>query len=441
MSDAALLDRALEALDAVRAVERLRGAVAAPSVTGAEAAYADLITSDVEGATPMRFDRIDVEPGRPMLLGRWGGGSGRTLLLAGHLDTVRPAGWQECWGDDERADPHAAVVRDGAIWGIGVADLKGGICAVTSALEAIARAGLRPAGTVLTAWIPDEESGEPDLGRSAGMRELARRIEHGELAPDGAIYVEPTELAVYAAQIGFVIAELAVEGQSAYFGTPERGSDALRAMTAALEALWRIADRLRETPEHELLGRPVLVVHRADAGGPIALPGSASASLIRTVLPGESLDAAAKEIEAAVRAALPREVRVTFTYPAGRDHPLGGLAMEAALDADLIAKLADAVGAATGSRGRIAGAPYWSELSFLAELGIPGAYFAPGDIGLCHTPEEHIPLDQYLYGAESLCRLVAAYCGLEPDPAPSRVDRGVITQREETSHETSHETR
>ena len=432
MSDAALLDRALEALDADRAVKRLRAAVATPSVTGSEAAYADMLTADVESAMPMRLERSDVEPGRPMLVGRWGGGSGRTLLLAGHLDTVRPTGWRDRWGEDERADPHAAVVRDGAIWGVGVADLKGGICAVNSALEAIAHAGLRPAGTVMTAWIPDEESGEPGRGRSAGMRELTRRIESGELAaPDGAIYVEPTELAIYVAQIGFLIANLTIEGRSAYFGRPERGSDALRAAAAALEALWEVADRLRDGPEDKLLGRPVLVVHSADAGGPIAVPGSAALSLIRTVLPGESLDAAAREIEAAVRSAVPAGVGVTFSYPAGRDHPLGGLAVEASLDAELVAVLADAVGAATGSRGRRAVAPYWSELSFLAELGIPGAYFAPGDIGVCHTPEEHLSIDQYLRGAESICRLVEAYCGLEPDPAPGRIDRRVTTQQED----------
>jgi acetylornithine deacetylase len=176
----------------------------------------------------------------------------------------------------------------------------------------------------------------------------------------------------------------------------------------------------------------VLVVSKVAAGGPIAVPGSASASLIRTVLPGESLDAAAEEIEAAVRDALPSDVSVTFTYPAGRDHRLGGLPMDASLNAELIGMLTDAVGVATGSPGHLAGAPYWSELSFLAELGIPGAYFAPGDIGVCHTPCEHVPLDQYLRGTEALCRLVAAFCGLEPDPAPGRAEQGSITYREES---------
>jgi acetylornithine deacetylase len=98
----------------------------------------------------------------------------------------------------------------------------------------------------------------------------------------------------------------------------------------------------------------------------------------------------------------------------------------------LIAVLRDAAGAATGSPGRLAGAPYWSELSFLAELGIPGAYFAPGDIGVCHTPEEKLSLDQYLRGAEAYCRLVAAYCGLEPEPALDRADQRSITHREES---------
>ena len=223
----------------------------------------------------MRFDRTEVEPGRPILLGGWGGGSGRTLLS--------PATWTLCGsrvdgavGGRRAPDPYAAVERDGAVWGIGAADLKGGSARSTqrskqSRAPVCARRD-RPHGL-----DSDEESGEPGLGRAPGCASSTRRIKRGELDADGAIYVEPTELAVYAAQIGFLIAEFAVEGQSAYFGRPERGVDALRQWRRR-SSLWRIADRLPGGPEHELLGRPVLVVHSAEAGGPIAVPGSASAS-------------------------------------------------------------------------------------------------------------------------------------------------------------------
>ena len=56
--------------------------------------------------------------------------------------------------------------------------------------------------------------------------------------PDIAIYVEPTQLNIYAAQMGFLICEIAVTGRSAYFGVPELGVDALKASHAILSALF-----------------------------------------------------------------------------------------------------------------------------------------------------------------------------------------------------------
>ncbi|MBZ4138302.1 hypothetical protein JYG56_22900, partial [Escherichia fergusonii] len=55
-------------------------------------------------------------------------------------------------------------------------------------------------------------------------------------------------------------------------------------------------------------------------GGYIAVPDKCELSLIRKLLPGESLDRAAADIEAAVRGAIDDpEITVTFSYPAGRD--------------------------------------------------------------------------------------------------------------------------
>jgi acetylornithine deacetylase len=52
--------------------------------------------------------------------------------------------------------------------------------------------------------------------------------------PDFAVYVEPTRLNIYAAQMRFVICEISRIGRSAYFGVPELGLDAL----AVLSAVW-----------------------------------------------------------------------------------------------------------------------------------------------------------------------------------------------------------
>ena len=62
-------------------------------------------------------------------------------------------------------------------------------------------------------------------------------------------------------------------------------------------------------------------------------------------------------------------------------------------------------------RGRIKGAPFWSEASFLTARGIPTVYFAPGDISICHTAEEHVVIVEYLSSIAALAEFIDGYCG------------------------------
>lgn len=384
-------------------LEFLRRAIGTPSVTGNELAFARLVAAELE-ALGHEVHLEEVEPDRPIVWSiRRGSGGGRSLLLSGHLDTVRTEGWAERWAGTEREDPFAAAVVDGAIWGRGAGDLKAGIATAVEALRALRDAPLR--GDVVTAWVCDEESGEPGLGRSIGMRAVAERIAAGAIPrANFAIYTEPTRLDVYAAQIGFLIADVDVDGRSAYFGRPEEGVDALRAGHRVLTELWALADELQRRDAHRLVGPPRLLVTEARAGGYIAVPGSCHLSLIRSLVPGEDLDAAAAEIEAAIARA---GAATSVTYPAGRDHRLGGLPAETDPDDPGIRALL----AALDGRGRIAGAPFWAEMSFLNSLGIPTVYWAPGDIANCHTPEEHVLVEEFLDGVTTLTQFIAGHCG------------------------------
>lgn len=386
----------------------LRRAIGTPSVTGRELPFARLVAAELGavGADDVQLD--EVEPGRPIV---WsvtrGSGGGRSLLLSGHLDTVRTDGWAERWAGTERENPFAAAVVDGAVWGRGAGDLKGGIATAVEALRALA--GTRLRGDVVTAWVCDEESGEPGSGRSIGMQAVAARIAGGSIPrTDFAIYVEPTSLAVYTAQIGFLIADVEIHGRSAYFGRPEEGVDALRAGHRVLAELYALADELATRPAHPLAGPPRLLVTEARAGGYIAVPGSCRLSMIRSLVPGELLDDAAAEIEAAVARA---GADATVAYPAGRDHRVGGLPAETDPEDPGVRGLLDALGA----RGRIGGAPFWAEMSFLNSLGIPCVYWAPGDIANCHTSEEHVPVEEFLDAVSTLTQFIAGHCGTGAD--------------------------
>ncbi|WP_119390499.1 M20 family metallopeptidase [Taklimakanibacter lacteus] len=412
------LTRKLEAaLDRDAAIALLRGAIGCESITGQEANFVAYLKERLKALRLGTLDSADFLPGRPNIWGeRKGNGKGKRLLFIGHTDTVHVEGWREHWAGAERENPFGAAVVDGAIWGRGAGDLKAGISAALAALALLDKARIKLSGDVAFAFVGDEESGQPGSGVSAGIKDYVARIESGAVArPDFTIYVEPTRLAVYPAQIGFFIANVTFTGKSAYFGVPELGKDALRAAHAAMSALWRHSDEVAKRAEHKLIGRGFLLITSLTGGGYIAVPEKCELSLIRKLLPGESLDQAAAEIEAAVRGAVSDpDIRIDFAYPAGRDHRLGGTACEIDAQAPEVAMLAQSIGEAMAGRGAIEGAPFWSEQSFFVNrLQVPAVYCAPGDIRNCHTFEEHVEIAEYLAGIVGFASFMARYCGIE----------------------------
>ena len=415
----ALDNRLAAALDRDDALALLRGAVGCQSITGNEAGFAGFLAGEMRRRGVEDVRTADFLPGRPNVWGeRRGAGGGPRLLFVGHTDTVHVDGWRQHWQGTEREDPFAAPVVDGAVWGRGAGDLKAGIAASLAALGVLDRAGVRLAGDIGFAFVGDEESGQPGTGVSAGVRAYAARIAAGEVArPDFTVYVEPTRLAVYAAQMGFFIAEITVIGRSAYFGVPELGRDALKAAHSVLAALWAHSDAVNARAEHPLVGRGFLLVTGIEGGGFIAVPERCRLSLIRKLLPGESLDAAAQELEAAVRGAVADpEIRIEIAYPAGRDHRIGGTPTETDPALGPVRLLAAAAAEAMPGRGGIEGAPFWSEAPFFTALGVPAVYCAPGDIRNCHTFEEHVELDEYFAGVLAYARFIARYLRVAEQP-------------------------
>jgi acetylornithine deacetylase len=409
--DSSLVRRLETAFNLDEAVALLCRAIQTPSITGTEAAFADLLYGELERTSVEEIVKRDFLPGRPNVWGwRKGATQGPRILLIGHTDTVHVRGWTERWKGSEQENPFGGAAVNGELWGRGAADLKAGLCTAIMALRVLDRAKLPLSGDVVFAFIGDEESGEPDTGVSAGMKAFVTAIEAGEVPRPGiAIYVEPTELQIYAAQIGFFIAEITMTGRSAYFGTPEVGIDALKAAHNVLQGLWDHSRAIESSAEHPLLRRSFLLVTEITAGGYIAVPGECRIVLIRTLRPGEDLDEARLAMENVIEKAL-RETGVLFNikYPAGRDHPIGGTPYETNPRHRDIKRLSACLRAFAPGRGSIAGAPYWSEAPFLGtRLGIPTVYCAPGDIRICHTLEERVPIGEYRQAILAFAALLA----------------------------------
>ncbi|MEP3277531.1 MAG: M20/M25/M40 family metallo-hydrolase [Stappiaceae bacterium] len=396
----------------------LREAIGHESVTGNEAGFANFLARTMAEMN-LQTGSDEFLPGRPNV---WGARQGREdaphLMFVGHTDTVHVRGWAENWMDDARQDPFAAPEIDGEIWGRGACDLKGGICAALAAFRLLNTAGIALDGSVTFAFIGDEESGEPGTGVSAGAKKLVEDVNAGDIAkPDFAVYVEPTKLDVYTAQIGFFIAEISITGKSAYFGTPEKGVDALKIGHNVLSAIWRHEEVLLRGPSHDLVGPSGILVTEIKGGGYIAVPGDCTLSVIRKLRPEESLDTAVAQFEAAIGdVANPTGAGIDIKYTAGRDHPCGGSPVEIDPDHPAANLLADCVKTASAAGGEIGGAPYWSESPFLVNaLGCPAVYCAPGDISVAHTFEERINIQEYLAAVRAFALFLVRFCGRQAD--------------------------
>ncbi len=408
-------DRVAEAVDQKELVGLVLDAVRIPSITLQETAFAEWVSRQLAKGAWNRTRMEEVEPGRPNVYAETGGATGPSLVLAGHLDTVHADDWIREWKGSDRADPFVGHVSEGVIRARGVTDQKAGICSIIESVRAVDRAGYRLAGPLTGVFVCDEESGQPDSGLSIGMRAAVSRLfPDPERVPDFAIYTEPTTGAIYTAQMGFLIADVTLSGKSAYFGTPEQGIDALRAGHRLLSELWRHDETLRAGSPHELLGHRFLLVTGVDAGGSIAVPGNFRLSLIEKLLPGDDLDLKADLLRRIVEEVSEQcgvIADVAFTAP--RDHCVGGTPDEVSPDHPGVSRLMESIKRTTGRRARIEGAPYWSEKPLLRAAGIPGVYFAAGDIATCHTPFERLPIEELVSVTRSLAHFVASWCGVE----------------------------
>lgn len=94
------------------------------------------------------------EPSRNVVAVARGNGPGKRLLLNGHLDTF-PVADKEDW----TVDPFGAEEEDGRIYGLGVADMKGGCAVMMAAFKILAENRDAWPGEIVISLVGDEEAG------------------------------------------------------------------------------------------------------------------------------------------------------------------------------------------------------------------------------------------------------------------------------------------
>ena len=399
----------------------LRDLVRIPSITGDEEAVAawaagalEALGLAVETVRPdLESHRADPDwPGEemprtslPVVLGRAGVPGGRRLILSGHLDVV-PAGEPSTW----TADPWGGEIRDGALYGRGACDMKGGVAAILAAVRALGAAdGLdRLSGELMVVLVPSEEDG--GQGTLAAIRAGA--------TGDMAVITEPSGLDIVVAHAGAITFRLTVPGRAAHASKRREGVSALDnlfTLTRALEADEARRNAAETDPLMTALELPYPTIIGMVSGGEWA-----STVLDRVVADGRygvrlgqtPADAAA-ELRACIDAACAADDFL-------RDHPAtveitGGQFGSARVpdDHDLTVGLAAVAEEITGRRPERYGAPYGADMRLFVNVGDkPCVIYGPGHVRHAHSADERVPIAE----VETCARVLAAWVSREIGP-------------------------
>ena len=328
-----------------------------------------------------------ISPGRPNGIARLGSGEPPVLCLNAHLDTVGDAGWPDrCYS--------AALTGDRLV-GLGAADDKGHCAALLVALEQLLERKIALRGTLLLAWVADEEA------ESQGTSELI--VRH---PMDACIVAEPLGLGrALVSHQGFGWLDVTVAGRAAHGSAPEKGIDAIARLAELTRRLDAHAERTFRAHPHPLNG--VTVYHASTVRGGTdyaTYPADATLGIEIGTQPGETIEDRVAEIEAIVtgmRVEFPDlEARVDVRLHRPPFEANGHERLWDALDGasrDLLGRSPEPVGENA-----------WMDTGLLGAAGIPSLSIGAAGENF-HAPDESVDMAELASVTELLIATVERY--------------------------------
>lgn len=328
---------------------------------------------------------------------RFGSGAGPVIALNAHGDVVPP-------GRNWTADPYGAEVRDGYMYGRGVAVSKSDFATyafAVRALQAAAAAGAKFDGTVELQFTYDEE-----VGGAAGPEWLlAQRI----TKPDYAISAG-FAYGITTAHNGCLHLEVEVTGKSGHAAEPAKGIDALEAANGILTDLYAL--RRTYASVHSTIpgiASPTLVVGLIKGGiNTNVVPDNVTFRIDRRIIPDED--------PATVEATLTRQIaEFARKWPQAtvqvRRILLAVPFVPVAGQEKLVAALQRAGRAITGEDLPTHGVPIYTDARLYTTAGVPAVLYGAGPRTLVeangHRADEKLKLSD-LHRATEVVALALA---------------------------------
>ncbi|EED34115.1 acetylornithine deacetylase [Luminiphilus syltensis NOR5-1B] len=308
------------------------------------------------------------------------------LVLSGHTDTVP--------FDEGRwhSNPLQLTERDGALYGLGSADMKSFFALALAASE-----GLDPNAMTAPLYILGTADEESTMG---GARNLALEDIAGA---EAAVIGEPTGLKPIRLNKGIMMQAIELQGRSGHSSNPALGHNVIDALPAVLKLLDEYRIEIAQRYHCALLHvpKPTLnfgCLHGGDS--PNRICGSMALHFDVRLVPGLDFSTVESELQQRIQnLSLERGIKVNMRRLI---EPVD--AFEEPEDSRL-SKIATQV---TGCGAE--GVNFATEAPFLQRLGLQTLVLGPGSIDVAHQPDERLELSQIQPCIDVLKNLIQRYC-------------------------------
>jgi len=325
-------------------------------------------------------------------------GPGPVVALNAHGDVVPPGeGWS--------TDPYGAEIRDGVMYGRGVAVSKSDFATYAFALKALEGSTAALYGTVELHLTYDEEAG--------GLIGPGWLLAQGLTRPDFTISAGFTHNVVIAHN-GCLHLEVRIEGRSAHAARPDTGIDALEAATTLLGSLYALRETYTAiTSAVPGISHPTLVVGLISGGiNTNVVPDLCVLRIDRRIIPEESPETVEADLTAHIDSVARRlpGVRIT-TRRILLARPLAPVPGQSRL----VAIIQDQARAVLGESIPAEGVPIYTDARLYSAAGIPTVVYGAGPRSLLeangHRADEKLVLEDLrcatLIVARTLAELLA----------------------------------
>ena len=366
------------------------------SIWGKERELAEFLAGQLRAWGCDDVELVESRPDRPSVGARLrGNGTGRSLVLNGHLDIYELS-------EDWTRDPFDAALHDGKVYGAGIADMKAGTAAAAAAVRRIAADGHRLGGDVVFQGVSCHFEG------GIGTRSLCA----AGFVGDAAIDCEPSSNTIGIAHRGAAYLKITTRGRQAHTTYKHLGVNAIETMEPILAGLRELESTLAYEPHPLLPGGPILNIGTISGGTKHnQVPDRCTITLDIRLLPSQDPHDVKRQVEVMIEhlrttvdSRIDAVVEFSEHWLSGPRHPY-----EISADAPIVRSLDDAVRAVTSSEPVYRGVPFWCDLVALRQFGVDGVNFGPGDPPY-NFPDEYVHEAQYLQAVDVYERLIREFC-------------------------------